>query len=89
MIQMKMNWVSRKSRGRSSFTVRTCLEVLATGSSLWKIGTRFHGSNYTIFICQRFPVIVILLPPANEVCEGYVFTPVGQSFCSQGGGHVW
>ena len=29
-----------------------------------------------------------LLPPANEVCEGYVFTPVSQSFCSQrvGGG---
>ena len=24
------------------------------------------------------------LPPANEVCEGYVFTPVSQSFCSQG-----
>ena len=26
----------------------------------------------------------LLLPPANEVCEGYVFTPVCQSFCSQG-----
>ena len=26
-----------------------------------------------------------LLPPANEVCEGYVFTPVCQSFCSRGG----
>ena len=26
-----------------------------------------------------------LLPPANEVCEGYVFTPVCQSFCSYGG----
>ena len=26
-----------------------------------------------------------LLPPANEFCEGYVFTPVCQSFCSQGG----
>ena len=30
----------------------------------------------------------IFLPPANEVCEGYVFTPVCQSFCSQGG-HAW
>ena len=29
------------------------------------------------------------LPPANEVCEGYVFTPVSQSFCSQGGGRAW
>ena len=27
------------------------------------------------------------LPPANEVCEGYVFTPVCQSFCSRG--HAW
>ena len=27
----------------------------------------------------------MLLPPANEVCEGYVFTPVCQSFCSPGG----
>ena len=27
----------------------------------------------------------ILLPPANEVCEGYVFTRVCQSFCSRGG----
>ena len=26
----------------------------------------------------------LLLQPANEVCEGYVFTPVCQSFCSQG-----
>ena len=29
------------------------------------------------------------LPPANEVCEGYVFTPVCQSFCSQGEGSTW
>ena len=28
---------------------------------------------------------ITLLPPTNEVCEGYVFTPVCQSFCSQGG----
>ena len=26
------------------------------------------------------------LPPANVVCEGYVFTRVCHSFCSQGGG---
>ena len=30
----------------------------------------------------------IYLPPAKEVCEGYVFTPVCQSFCSQGGAGV-
>ena len=28
---------------------------------------------------------LISLPPAKEVCEGYVFKPVRQSFCSQGG----
>ena len=28
---------------------------------------------------------IVLLPPANVLCEGYVFTPVCQSFCSQGG----
>ena len=33
------------------------------------------GENFTV-----------LLPPANEVCKGYVFTPVCQSFCSQGEG---
>ena len=37
---------------------------------------------------------LILLPPANEGCEGYVFTHVCQSFCSQGvytplGRHPW
>ena len=30
-------------------------------------------------------VLINLLKPANEVCEGYVFTPVCQSFCSPGG----
>ena len=30
----------------------------------------------------------MFLLPANEVYEGYVFTPVCQSFCSQGGGGV-
>ena len=28
------------------------------------------------------------LPPANEVCKGYVFTPVCQSFCSHGGEYL-
>ena len=35
-------------------------------------------------VIRRYPTA--LLPPANEVCEGYVFTPVCQSFCSWGGG---
>ena len=29
--------------------------------------------------------LLLYLPPANEVCEGYVSTPVCQSFCSQEG----
>ena len=28
----------------------------------------------------------LLLPPVNEVCEGFVFTHVCQLFCSRGGG---
>ena len=36
------------------------------------------------FICR-----LLLLPPANKVCEGYVFTPVCQSFCSEGGLPRW
>ena len=34
---------------------------------------------------SKSQLITSLLPPANEVCKGYVFTPVCQSFCSQGG----
>ena len=33
---------------------------------------------------ERLHVCCSFLPLANEVCEGYVFTPVCQSFCSQG-----
>ena len=36
------------------------------------------GGHFYLYKCA-------LLLPANEVCEGYVFTPVCQSFCSQGG----
>ena len=35
---------------------------------------------------MRLPLAAIFLPPATEVCEGYVFTHVCQSFCSLGGG---
>ena len=40
-----------------------------------------HGSTQEQKKTKNMPY----LPPANEVCEGYVFTPVCQSFCSQGG----
>ena len=37
---------------------------------------------------MQLPFVVgfLFLPPANEFCEDYVFTPVCQSFCSQEGG---
>ena len=40
-----------------------------------------------IFTCEFVYIYlwVCLLPPTNKVCEGYVFTPVCQSLCSQGG----
>ena len=38
----------------------------------------------SVYIGAKAKSEVALLPPANEVCEGYVFTPVCQSFCSQG-----
>ena len=37
--------------------------------------------------CLLKACYVAFLSPANEVCEGYVFTPVCQSFCSQAGVH--
>ena len=33
-------------------------------------------------------LVNVFLPPANEVCEGYVCTPVCWSICSQGE-HAW
>ena len=35
---------------------------------------------------QSTNFVCLLLPPANQVCEGYVFTPVSQSFCSREAG---
>ena len=42
--------------------------------------------HLTYYRPQRSCGKVMFLPPANEVCEGYVFTPVCQSFCSRGVG---
>ena len=41
---------------------------------------------YPMSLRRKKIIIGISLPPANVVCEGYVFTPVCQSFCSQGEG---
>ena len=56
---------------------------------LWDVNTltALTASNNTV-TSKSF--LLLFLPPANEVCEGYVFTPVCQSFCSRGrGGHAW
>ena len=53
----------------------------------------FHRIPSTLVTwCFGYPESVVWLSastinyrPANEVCEGYVFTPVCQSFCSRGG----
>ena len=50
---------------------------------------RFAGNqNMHARFCQKdnFSNVYWYLPPANVVCEGYVFTGVCHSFCSQGGG---
>ena len=36
-------------------------------------------------VCIPLECFLVLLPPANVVCEGYVFTRVCHSFCSEGG----
>ena len=40
----------------------------------------FFGMKKQVLLCSKY------LPPANEVCEGYVFTGV---CLSTGGGHAW
>ena len=48
---------------------------------------RLHHKRKTLWIIFKIPYSIFMpyLPPANEVCEGYVFTRVCQSFCSWGG----
>ena len=43
-----------------------------------------RSSLFQLFHFVRGGMVRVSLPPANEVCKGYVFTPVCQSFCSQG-----
>ena len=42
------------------------------------------GAGAGITIDTKTLKVTYFLPPTNEVCEGCVFTPVCQSFCSQG-----
>ena len=51
---------------------------------LWNVWT--NASILRIKNCNQssYRFSSCFLPPANEFCEGYVFTPVCQSFCLQG-----
>ena len=51
--------------------------------TIWPVHN--FGSHYR-WLKDR---IFVLLPPANVVCEGYVFTRVCHSFCSRGGWSTW
>ena len=42
--------------------------------------------SWVLWTSSLLPIKISWLPSANEVCKGYVFTPVCQSFCSQGKG---
>ena len=71
--------VKRKQR-----TFRHCLPRLHVSLG-WFKWISLHWT-VLVLIYGRGILISQLLLPANEVCKGYVFTPVCQSFCSQGGG---
>ena len=42
--------------------------------------------SWVLWTSSILPIKISWWPSANEVCKGYVFTPVCQSFCSQGKG---
>ena len=52
---------------------------------LWWALVRVHLRNMLRGQDVRFVLsnVTMFLPPVNEDCEGYIFTPVCQSFCSQ------
>ena len=54
--------------------------------SLWNKLTHYKQPSMPVFN-RPTTLPLMLLPPANEVCEGYVFTGVCHSV--HGGGHVW
>ena len=56
---------------------------LVSSSTRIRVSTKFSKS-YSSTTSGRQLKFVSFLLPANKVCEGYVFTPVCQSFCSQG-----
>ena len=55
-------------------------QLITLGYFSGSVSVRFYFSQPMLL----YPIFGVFLPPANEVCECYVFTPVCQSFCSRG-----
>ena len=75
-----------------------CLGVLFLGGSLSggicqrSVSNNSSWGDDSCLITQSNQCLISagsFLPPANEVCEGYVFTSVCQSLCSQEGVSTW
>ena len=71
---MSLNWTEKSSERKTESDVSdNRVEFLHRNEMLLSLLSICHSSFF-----QK------LLPPANEVCEGYVFTPVCQSLFSGG-----
>ena len=55
-------------------------QLITLGYFSGSVSVRFYFSQPMLL----YPIFGVFLPPANEVCECNVFTPVCQSFCSRG-----
>ena len=84
----------RSMSGRyASYWNAFLFSFISTGTKTY-LSTPTHSFETHVYLhwdrCPCFGfrtyVLVSLLPPANIACEGYVFTCVFQSFCSQLGG---
>ena len=86
-------WSVSERVGRRDFGVRV-VDVQRVGARIgcWRWVARSadkrrdYGPEQTVIPLQNRINCLLLLPPANEVCEGYVFTGV---CLSTGGGRAW
>ena len=69
------------------FKTDQCQQRLIRADKVQFLYAMFHTilKGNKVFHTRSTLIEKRLLPPANEICEGYVFTPVCQSFCSQEG----
>ena len=92
-----LKWAVQLTSTRLWLCIRSCPTAWSPVSSY--LSCNFYADSFT----NRLLLIWPFLPPANVVCEGYVFTPVchsvhrgGMHGCSEGGvwllggrGHAW